>query len=197
MRPLIKKFHTYAGLLSFTLLLIYGIAGLTATIRTRPEGSAARLGPPRFESLTLPPGASKQQVSDLIYDHLKPSLAEPRPADAVEIDGDGNQRLEFWSVNGVERATVLAREGRLKLEQHRIDLPDFLNALHAMLTTYPTRFPLLRVWEIYNHWGLICLLFLVLSGAYLWLSSRPFYVPARLLVAEGALVFALIYMLLR
>jgi hypothetical protein len=197
MRPLIKQIHTYAGLLSFTLLLVYGIAGLTATIRKGSEGSAPGFGPPRFESFALPPGADKQQVASLVYDHLKPGLVERPPADMVEADGDGNPRLDFWSVNGVERVTVLAQEGRLRIEGKPSDLADFLSALHATLTGYPTSFPLLRGWGVYNHFGLICMLFLTLSGAYLWQSSRPPYAPARMLVSEGSLVFALIYMLLR
>lgn len=197
MRPLTKKIHTYAGLLSFTLMLVYGIAGLTATIRKGSESSKPGFGPPRFESLVLPPGADKQQISALVYDHLKPALVERLPADMVETDGDGNLRLDLWSINRVERVTVLAREGRLKIQEKPSDLPDFLNALHATLTGYPTSFPLIRVWGVYNHFGLICLLFLALSGAYLWLSSRPRYAPARILMADGCLVFALIYMLLR
>ena len=197
MRPLIKKIHAYAGLLSFTLLLVYGIAGLTAAIEKGMEDAAPAPGPPRFEQLALPLGAGKQQVSDLVYDRLRLSLAERLPADAVETDTDGNLRLDFWSINGVERVNVLAREGRLKIEERRSSLPDFLNALHATLTAYPTRFPLLRVWGRYNHFGLVCLMFLALSGAYLWLASRPRYAPARMIVSEGAAVFALIYMLLR
>src|SRR5664279_3380095 len=114
MRPLIKKIHTYAGLLSFTLLLIYGIAGLTASLGKGMEDSVPAPGPPRFESLALPPGADKQQISDRVYDHLKPALAERLSGAEVEADGDGNLRLDFWSVNSVKRVTVLAREGRLK-----------------------------------------------------------------------------------
>ncbi len=103
MRRFIKKIHTYAGLLSFTLMLVYGIAGLTATIRKGSESSEPGFGPPRFETFALPPGADKQQISDLIYDRLKPGLAERLPADLVETDGDGNLRLDFWSINRVER----------------------------------------------------------------------------------------------
>ena len=197
MRSLIKKIHTYAGLLSFTLLLVYGIAGLTATFRKGVEGSAAAFGPPRFESFALPPGAGRQQLSDLVYDHIKPPLAERLPEGMVETDSEGNPRLDFWSINGVLRVTVLGREGQLKIQSQSSDLPDFLNALHATLTAYPTSFPLLRAWGVYNHFGLICLLFLALSGTYLWLASRPRYAPARMLADEGSLVFALIYMLLR
>ncbi len=92
---------------------------------------------------------------------------------------------------------MLAREARLKIQDKPSDLPDFLNALHATLTAYPTSFPLLWTWGVYNHFGIICMLFLALSGAYLWLASRPRYTPARILMTAGCLVFALIYMLLR
>ncbi len=197
MRRLIKKIHTYAGLLTFTLLLVYGVAGLTATFRKGAGTAEPAFGSPRLVAFTLPPGASKQQIADRVYDRLNPPLAERLTADLVESDVDGNPRLDFWSINGTQRVTVLAREGRLKIEQKPNDLPDYLNALHATLTAYPTSFPLLRVWGEYNHFGLFCLLFLSLSGVYLWLSSRPRYAPARLLAAEGSLVFALIYMLLR
>lgn len=197
MRPLIKKIHTYTGLLSFTLMLVYGIAGLTATIRKGAEGAAPGFGPPRFETIAIPSGASKQQVSDLIYERLKPPLAEPLPGGAVDTDESGNLKLDFWSINGVTRATVLAREGRLRIEDKPNDLADYLNALHATLTAYPTHFPLLRLWGRYNHFGLVAMLFLALSGVYMWLASRPRYAPARMLVTEGSLVFALIYMLLR
>jgi hypothetical protein len=201
MHRLIKKFHTYAGLLSFTLMLIYGVAGLTATIRKGAEGSARGFGPPRFESFSVPTGLDtqldKHQVSDLVYDHLKPPLVERLTTEMVETGGAGNPRLDFWSINGVQRVTVLVREGRLKIEKQRSDLPDFLNALHATLTGYPTSFPLIRVWGTYNHFGLLCMLFLALSGAYLWLVPRLRLPSSKFVMIAGAGLFVLICEALR
>jgi len=66
MLALVKKLHMYIGLLNFSNLIVFGIAGLAATFQG--EGGMAA-GATRYESFTRPPGTTDRQIADLVFDH--------------------------------------------------------------------------------------------------------------------------------
>jgi len=63
-RRLIKKLHTYIGLLNFCNILVFGIAGLAATFHWGEERKPAFIAPVRYESFTAPPGLTDKQIAD-------------------------------------------------------------------------------------------------------------------------------------
>jgi uncharacterized iron-regulated membrane protein len=77
-RNLVIKLHIYAGLLTFAQLVIYGIAGLTATFQPGPE----RPKDPhavRHIPFTVPASATDKQVADEVYRTLQLPLSRPMP----------------------------------------------------------------------------------------------------------------------
>lgn len=197
MNRLIKKLHTYTGLLSFSALIVYGIAGLTASFEAAPEDRHQEVGAVRYEPFTPAAGLSDGEVADVVYKHLNPPLSGPVPSWALKRDSENNLRLDFWSVNEVQRVTVLEKESRLRIETTRWSPWVYLNNLHT--TTMRAELPdvRLKLWAYYNEFAIWSLIGMALSGTYLGLSSRPGYRLARYALAGGGAVFFAVYILTR
>jgi hypothetical protein len=166
----VKKLHTYAGLLSFAAFIVYGVAGLQATFRATP---ADRPGPStgtRYVDFVAPGDLSDKALADLVHATLRLPLTEAPPARSLRRDAEGHLLLEFYTPNGPRRVTVLEAERRLRIETTQAGLWQYLSALHS--TIRRPRPALMRAWDVYNEVAMFSLLFLSLSGVYLWLSTR-------------------------
>jgi len=186
-RRLIKKVHIYAGLLSFTAFVVYGIAGLHATLLPAPDARPPEAASTREVALDVPGGMTDKQVADLVHATLALPLTSPLPEWALQRDPDGRLRLDFYTPNGIHRVTVLEDEGRLRVDTGRTDLGRFLINLHAM--TGVTRSLPLLAWTAYNLLATVSLILMTATGLYLWLASRPSHRPARLSLVTGSAVF--------
>ena len=193
----IKKLHMYCGLLNFSILLVFGIAGLTATFEQAPENRPRPQPTARFENYTAPPGADDKQVADDVHRFLNLPLTNRLPKGALRRDEQNNLQLNFYTINGIERVTVLEKEDRLRIETLRVSLWRYLDHLHS--TTSGARTPDLRIrlWGYYNEFAIWSLIGMALSGLYLWLSSRPGYRPAQAVVLAGSGFFVALYLLTR
>jgi hypothetical protein len=141
MHALIKKLHIYAGLFSFTALVIYGVAGLDATAAPPPEQREAPEPVAEFRDFTPPGGAGDKAVADAVHALLKPPLAGPIPASAVHRNASNDLQLDFYSPNGVTRVTVLETEQRLRIERNRVPVWRFFNNIHGMTLGDRETFP--------------------------------------------------------
>ena len=196
MRNLVLKLHIYAGLLTFTQLMVYGFAGLAATAQTAPE----RLKVPhtiRHTTFAPPPSASDKQVADAVYRELKLPLTRPMPLFAIKRNADNDLQLDFYNINGIYRVVVLERENRLRIEEIRNSLAIFLEDMHAITINDPEAPRLLRVWAFYNEVAMWCLLTFVGSGLYLWLSAQARSWWAWGSLAAGTAAFAVLWMSFR
>ncbi len=198
MNGLIKKLHMYTGLLNFSILLVFGVAGLLAGFQPAPE---KRTRPPlatRYEPFAAPPGLTDQEVADRVYQHLRPPLGGPVPDFALRRDAAQNLSFNFYTPNGFQRVVVLEKESRLLVETQPNDIWHFFSALHEtmMRHTAGREWPV-RLWGYYNEFAIWSLIGMAVSGVYLWLSSRPGYWPAVLSFAAGGGIFLLLYLLTR
>jgi hypothetical protein len=194
---LIKKIHVYLGLLSFSILLVYGIAGLLATLEPPPAGRPRPGVSARFEDFTVPPNLTDKQVADLVYERLRLPLTGPVPNYALKRDSANNLTFSFYTVNGIHTLTVLEQESRLRVETHRNSIWRYFDNLHT--TTLGDAAPDLRVrlWAYYNEFAIWTLIALSLSGVYLWSASRPRLRAAQLSLLLGGGAFVLLYALTR
>ena len=115
MYDLLKKIHMYTGLLTFSALIVFGIAGAHATLdapgrRHRPEAKIEHV------DFVVPGNLTDKQLADRVYETLKPPLAGPLRKRALRHDKQGNLVLPFHTVNGSRKVTVLERENRLRVE---------------------------------------------------------------------------------
>ncbi len=196
MRRLILKLHIYCGLLSFTHLIVYGIAGLAATF-------APGLERPKIPYLVrhvpfqVAPNTSDKEVARRVWETLQLPLTRPTPDWFLQHTSAGDLQLDFYNMNGIHRVIVLEREQRLRIEEIRNGIWTFLGDVHAATTGDREAPRLVRVWAVWNEFAMWCLLGFCTSGVYLWLSSRPRFVWAYVCLTTGTLLFGALYFAIR
>lgn len=196
MRNLVIKLHIYAGLLTFAQLVIYGVAGLVATMQPgleRPKVAHAV----RYVPFTVPPSSTDQQVADAVYNHLRLPLTRPMPGWFLRRTPENDLRLDFYNINGIYRVVVLERENRLRIEEIRNSTALFLTDVHAITTGDAQAPRRVRVWAVYNEAAMWCLLAFCVSGVYLWLSAQARSWWAWASLAAGTMTFVASWMAFR
>jgi hypothetical protein len=187
---LIKKLHTYAGLLTFINLAVYGIVGLFAGYlqhyQTPPPVVA-------YQNFTVPPNRTDRQVAEQICDALHLSLATPVNSFAIQHDKANNLFLDFRDVNGNHQVTVLEKEGRLRIEESRNTLPVYFFILHETTAAFHSGDWRMQLWADYNEFALWSLLTMLVSGIAMFVASRARNRLAQISLAAGCAVFAALY----
>ena len=196
MRNLVIKLHIYAGLLTFAQLMLYGVAGLVATV----QATAERPKVPhtiRYVPFTVTPSATDQQVADDVFRTLRLPLTRPMPGWFLRRTPEHDLLLDFYNINGIWRVVVLERERRLRIEEIRNSLGIFLGDMHAITVGDSEAPRLIRVWAIYNEFAMWCLLGFCVSGVYLWLAAQARSWWAWASLATGTLSFWLLWLAFR
>ena len=193
---LVKKIHMYTGLLTFSALIVFGIAGVQATLpapsrRDRPEAKIEHVD---FEA---PGNLTDKQLADRVYETLKPPLARPLETWALRHDGQGNLVLPFHTVNGWRKVTVLEKENRLLVATERLSLVQTLNHLHATIPRWAAPDLRIRLWAYYMEMAIWALIGMSLSGVYLWLAVRPGSRWGQVCFGAGSAAFLVLYWLTR
>jgi hypothetical protein len=196
MRNLVLKLHIYAGLLTFTQLALYGVAGLVATVQPGPERSKVP-HTIRYVPYTVAPSASDQQVADDVYRMLKLPLSRPMPGWFLRRTAEHDLLLDFYNLNGIWRVVVLERENRLRIEEIRNSMGLFLGDVHASTMGDEEAPSLVRAWAVYNEFAMWCLLAFCASGVYLWLSAPARSGWAWMSIAAGTVSFATLWIAFR
>ncbi len=197
MNSLIKRLHIYSGLLSFTILLVFGIVGVTAVMLPAPPQRKQPEFTGRVQPFAIPPNATDRQVARTIWEKLSPPVAGPPPNFALRRDANSNLVFQMFSPNGPTRVTVLEKEGQIRVETRRNLWWQYFNVLHE--THIRSTIPDLRVrlWTYYNEFSIWTLIFMSVSGVWLWLASRPGWRWAQMSFAAGTGIFVLLYLGLR
>lgn len=188
MRNVVIKLHIYAGLLTFAQLVLYGVAGLVATVQPgleRPKIPHAI----RYVPFTVPPSSTDRQVADEVYRRLRLPLTRPMPGWFLRRTPENDLLLDFYNINGIWRVVVLERENRLRIEEIRNSTPLFLSDVHAITTGDSEAPGRVRLWGIYNELAMWCLLAFCVSGVYLWLSAHARSWWAWASLAAGTVTF--------
>ncbi len=196
MTSLIRRLHIYAGLLSFSHLIIYGVAGLAATAQSQLERPKVPRSV-RYAPFTPPPSATDKQVAAQVYRTLRLPLARPVPDWFLRRTADNDLLLDFYNMNGIWRVVVLEKENRLRIEEIRNSLALFLEDVHAATPADKEAPAPVRAWALWNEFALWCLIGFCVSGLYLWLAARPRFYGAYAVCAAGAAAFILLYKAIR
>jgi uncharacterized iron-regulated membrane protein len=198
MRNLLQKIHMYLGLLCWSILFVYGIAGLTATVfRSGPPGPHLQSSTLRTESFVPPPNQTDRQVADAVWRKLQIPLTGPPPAYAIHRDRQNNLAVNFYTANGPTFVTVLEQQNQLRIETRRNTLWAYFNNLHSTtLRGHPYDWRV-RLWTYYNEFAVWALLAMGLTGVFLWLSSRPRHLLAQAAVAVAWVSFLVLYVVTR
>ena len=192
---LIRKIHIYAGLLVFSQFVVYGIAGLSATV----HGFARSDTPRSVEHIPfrVPPSSTDKQVAALVYDKLRFPLTRPMPDWFLRHTPDNHLLLDFYNINGIYRVTVLENEGMLRVENIRNGTWLFLEDIHAATPADEEAPPVVQAWAVWNEAAMWTLLLFCASGAWLWLVTRRRYRWAWVSFAAGSASLAVLRVVLR
>jgi hypothetical protein len=188
---LIRKLHTYAGLLTFINLVVFGIAGLTATLEWRKERAGSAFSQER--AFTPRPNSTDRQVAEQVVALIGLSLATPVQNAAIQHDAANNLFLDFWTVNGRQAVTVLEKEGKIRIVDMRNRIWDYLDALHTTTGIFRAGDWRMWLWACYNEFAMWCLAFMIASGVALWLMSRPRHRLAQISLGMGCAMFTVLY----
>jgi hypothetical protein len=188
---LLKKLHTYAGLLTFINLAVYGIVGLSITVLRKANDP-----PPivYYQNFTVEANLTDHQVAERICKVLNLSLATPVNSFAIQRDPAKNLLLDLRHVNGRHQITVLEKEGRIRVEATRKSLIYYLFTLHETTAAFHSGDWRMQLWADYNEFAMWSLLLMLATGFGIFLGSRARSRLAQVSLAAGCLVFATLYL---
>ena len=186
----IRRIHIYLGLLNFTILAIFGLAGLVVTAEA-PDIMHGGSVPVTTSVPFQPPGAaSDKDVGALIGQAL-----QPRHAGRPTVRRNEQRQLvaDFYSVNGLVRATLLEKENRLNVETRRNSIFRFIDNAHATSISQTTSSWAVNAWAWYIEISIWSLLLMAMSGLWLGLTTRWPYWWTKASLAAGTAMFLLFY----
>src|SRR5207245_932258 len=108
----IKKIHMYTGLLNFTILLVFGIAGLTATV----QPSRRQAGEIETREFQVPPNLRDFEAASAAYRFLKLPSAQAPARGAVRRDAENHLSFTLYSSNGPRIITLLEKEHQVRID---------------------------------------------------------------------------------
>jgi len=186
---LIRKIHTYAGLLTFVNLAVYGIVGLCALYLLRPHSQPPVVS---YQDFTAEPNLTDRQVAEQVCAQLNLSLATPVNSFAIQHE-DENLLLDLRHANGRHRVTVLEKDGRIRIEVTRNSIWLYLYTLHETTAAFHSGDWRMQLWADYNEFAMWCLLTMIVSGFAMFLASRVRSRLAQISLAAGCCAFAALY----
>src|SRR4030095_12990026 len=139
------------------------VAGLAATVHAS-RGPDRTFSAPEFRDFATSPGMTDRQVADAVYRELQPPLSNPLPNFAIKRNSQGQLELDFYSVNGMQRATVLENERKLRIEKRHVDVWQYVNNLHTTTPGGRHEAAALRLWSYYVEFSIWSLILMSISG---------------------------------
>ena len=192
----IKKLHTYAGLLTFTAFIVWGITGIRAIFLPSPGNwRTAEVTEVREIPFEAPGDLDDKALAVRVFEASGVTMAQP----PNRTRRDDNQNLAFtaYTPNGRRDFTYLEAERQIRVEVRQNDLFGFLGSMHAGSSRRGPPDLSARVWGYYNEMANWAFGFLTLTGLYMWLATRPRLVWAWVTFGAATVVFGLLWMVTR
>ncbi len=180
-----RKVHIYAGLLNFTSVIVFGVAGLVVTLDAPDIFHNGGSSVVEIRSFSAPDIAADKDVALAVEAALQP---ENSAVPFTTRNADHQLVVNFYSVNGLKRVTVLEDRHQIRIETLRNSVWRFVDNLHATTIAERTSGWAIRAWAWYIEFSIWCLLAMVLTGLWMGLRARfPYRLgQAAFLVGLGA-----------
>ena len=190
----IRKVHMYLGLVNFSLLVVFGLAGIIVTAEA-PDIFRQKDGPAVTSiDFTAPPGASDREVAQL----LAQTVATPHSGPPVVRRNPANQLVaDFYSPNGLRRVTLLENERRAQIQTYRNSIWRFIDNVHATTIAEQSTSSALHWWAWYIELSIWSLVAMSLSGVWLGVTARWQFGWTRVSLSAGFAAFVVLYWLER
>jgi hypothetical protein len=193
----IKRIHMYVGLLNFTILVIFGIIGITATVLPPPNERPKPPSSARVINYQAPGGLDDRGLADHVHAALAIPLTGRAPDWDIQRDAENNLRIRFHTPAARFETTLLEAENKLRIEEQPFDTWQFLFHLHEITPSWAHPDIRTQLWAYYVEFSIWSLILMALSGVYLWLASRPSHRWAQVSLATGTAIFLAFYWVIR
>ena len=193
----VKKIHMYLGLLNFTILLVFGIVGLSTSFLPPPKERERAKPEVRQVDYAAPGDLSDRELADHAYEALMLPLTQPAPDWSIRRDRDSNLRFRLPTLAKVHDVVVFEKESQLRVITTTLDTWDYLFRLHELTLNYAAPGWRTQLWAIYIELSIWSLIVMALGGVYLWLVSRPELRWAQMSFAAGIVSFVMLWVLSR
>ena len=184
----------YLGLVNFSLLVVFALAGLVVTAEAPDIFKQKRAPAVTFREFTPPPSASDREVGQLLAQTLEPAHAGPP---VIHRNAANQLVAEFYSINGLLRVTLLESENRIQMQTFRNSIWRFIDNAHATTISEETRSGAVRAWAWYIEASIWSLIAMTLSGLWLGVTARWNFGWTRVSLAAGCAAFVALYWLER
>lgn len=185
-----RKIHIYASLLTFSILCVFGLVGITVAME--PDWAQRPKLPVQVREVPFaaPGGMDDKELAEAVRKTLGLNLANPLQRDWIKRDGQNRPVFDFFSVNGLTKATYLESEGIIRAEHQPVSLGDYLNRIHAV--TIRTRVPdwRVRAWSWYVELSIWSMFLMLATSLWLWLYGRWRDAGAAIAFLIGGVGFA-------
>ncbi len=185
----IKRLHIYVGLLNSTILAVFSLVGLAASFLPHSPPAARPASAVRLVPFEIPGDADDAAVARRVYETLHLPLTRPPAAFNIRRDKAGRLRIHLPTPARLYRVTVLESESRLRVETVSFDIWHYLARLHTITPSRGDPDWRIRAWAFYIEFALWSLIFMAVTGIWLWLASRPRLRWARVSFAAGTVAF--------
>ncbi len=185
----IKKVHTYLGLVNLTILLIFGIVGLSASF-LKPPSERERAEPEvRNIDYVAPGDLSDRALVDHAFEALDIPLTQPAPDWSIHRDDQNYLGFRLPTPAKRHDIVVFENESRLQVTTTTLDIWDALFRMHELTLNHAAPDWRTQLWALYIEVSIWSLILMVASGILLWLTSRPKLRWAQLSFAAGIISF--------
>lgn len=194
MRATLQRYHVYAGLIASVGILVYGLTAVFASIEPGPAGFVAAS---TVERRTMTPKTADGADAKGLARALGRELAFPLSQGPWEITEEaGVVSMVFASPNAQRSVRYDRARKQLVIETVPVTFATFAIKMHQarIRAGMPGR---LLLWAAFNMVSAAALLFMVVTGVYLFATAkrRPWYAWAA--VALGIVTLAPLPLLLR
>lgn len=194
---LLKRLHIWVGLFNFTIILVFAAAGIHVTLDPAPAERKQPKPEVREIAYEAPGDFTDHQIAKDLFEKLDLPLSGPIPDWAIGRDAANVLVLDFYTSNGLYKATLLEDQKKVRIEFSRNSTIGFLSLMHTTTLYHSTPDWRVRLWALYVDISIFSLLFMAVTGTYLWLTSRPKLRFAQLSLAAGTLLFAFLWVVAR
>ncbi len=185
-----KKIHMWAGLLTFTAFVVWGITGIYAIFLPAPgEYQPADVAEETQFPFEAPGNLDDKELAKRIFDAADLKMAGGH----YNVHRDDDQHLKFFvfTSNGRRDVTYLEEQRRVRVEFRHNNLGGFLSSMHTAHSRRGAPDRSARLWGYYNELSTWALLLMSVSGLYMWIATRP-GLPWAQICAGGAAVLCVI-----
>jgi len=186
----LKRLHILVGLFNLTAIAVFALAGITETFPNHERRAESRL-----VDFEVPNGLNDQQVAERLVSTLQLPLIGP--VQNVHRNDQHMVQFGFYTTNGPGRAVVLEADRKARIDGTRLSFGRFMVEAHAASLQGSGPVLFMRLWAVYVDCSIFSLLFMAITGPWLWLVSRPNLWWARSLCVAGAGVFVVLWLFTR